>query len=137
MYKTLLVLHLIGMTAGGGTAMFMALLSLRMRSAGGMEKGMVNLHAFKATILGEVGLVLLIVSGLGMAAFNPALLDVPLYWSKMVMVALLTVYLAILRRTAGRITRGEIILAKKMPFLGIMVLALWLITIITATMAFG
>ena len=137
MYKTLLALHLIGMTAGGGTAMFMALLGLRMRSASGMEKGMVILHAFKAAILGEVGLVLLIFSGLGMAALNPALLNAPLYWSKMVMVALLTVYLAILRRTAGRITRGEMALAKKMPSLGMIVLALWLIIIITATLAFG
>jgi hypothetical protein len=137
MMKTFLILHFLGMTAGGGTAMFMALLGLRMHSAGGMEKGMVNLHAFKATILGEIGLVMLIVSGLAMAALNPALLAAPLYWSKMVMVVLLTVFMAILRRTAGRLSRGEMALAKKMPGLGIMVLALWLIVVITAVLAYG
>ena len=121
----------------GNIPLFMSVLAMRMRDAGGMEKGMVNLHAFKASILGEVGLVVLIVSGLGMAALMPGLISYDLFWSKMVMIALLTVFLAMLRSTAGRITRGEVNLATKMPFLGSMVLALWLIVLVTSVLAFG
>ncbi len=137
MHKTFLILHFMGLIAGAGTALFMSVLVLRMRGASIMEKGMVNLHAFKAAILGEIGLVMLIVSGLGMAAVNPAFIAMDLFYSKMVMIALLILFLARLRRTAGRISRGEIDLAKKMPFQGAMVLILWLIVTITSVLSFG
>jgi hypothetical protein len=137
MHKTFLVLHFLGLIAGAGTSVFMSVLAIRLRGAGDMEKALVNLHAFKATILGEIGLVLLIVSGLGMAALNPAFIGMELFYSKMVMIALLILFLAMLRRTAGRITRGEPELAAKLPFQGTMVLVLWLIVTITSVLAFG
>ena len=137
MLKALLILHMIGLCAGVGTSMFMATLTLRLSGTPDTENMMVSQHAFKAAILGEIGLVLLIVSGLGMAALNPAFMDADLFWSKMVMVVLLTVFLALLRRTGARIHRGELHLASKMPFLGIMALVLSLVVVITSVLAFG
>ena len=81
--------------------------------------------------------MLLIVSGLGMVAVTPGFIGMELFYSKMVMIALLVVFLAMLRRTAGRISRGEPELARKLPFQGTMVLVLWLIVTITSVLAFG
>ena len=135
--KLFLILHFIGLSAGVGTSLFMSLLSMRMRGAGDTEQATVYQHAFKASILGEIGLVLMIISGLAMAALNPAFIEMELFKSKMVMVALLTVFLAMLRNTGARMLRGEAALAKKIPFLSRMVLLLSLITTVIAVLAFG
>jgi hypothetical protein len=137
MHKTFLILHFFGLIAGAGTSLFMMVLVIRMRGADDMEKGLVNLHAFKAAILGEIGLVVMIITGLGMAALTPAYIGFELFYSKMVMIALLTVFLAMLRSTTGRVLRGQTGLARKLPFQSSMVLVLWLIVIITSALAFG
>lgn len=136
MYKTLLIIHFIGLAAGLGTSMFMSVLGMTMRGASGMEQGMVNLRAFKAAMLGEIGLTLLILSGLGLVGLNHGYLQAPLFWSKMVVVAVLAIFLFLLRRTGGRISRGELDLAKRMPVLGGIVLLLGLTAMVLAVLAF-
>ena len=105
MFKTLLIFHFLGLSIGAGTGVYLAALSAHAAK-------LADKSAAKAVMLGPggvisnvgtVGLVLLLISGVGMVGLNNGVIQWGLaFWIKMALVVLLVVYVTLMKWLALR-----------------------------------
>lgn len=141
MYTTLLVLHFIGLTLGVGTGFAQMTLGIAARDMAPPERVQFMLRASALAKNGSVGLLLLLVSGLGMMAMRG--FSATLQWgggafhAKLTLVVVLSGvfgYLQVLVRRARREGGGPAM--AKLPKVGQAVLALGIAIVICAVIAF-
>ena len=105
MYKLLLITHFFGLSIGAGTGIYMAALSAyAAKTADRAEAGAVMLGPGGAiSRVGSIGLVVLLLSGVGMIAVSGGAAQWGLaFWVKMALVALIIVYVANMKMLAAR-----------------------------------
>ena len=139
MFESLLFIHMFGLSIGAGTGVY--LLAVSRHAAGNMEQAeartlMPGITSAIARV-GNIGLVLLVVSGIAMTALlGPAVLN-GLFWAKMLGVACLVVYVAIMSMLALRVSRrGDLQAMLKMHKLGPLGPALAMLITLLAVLAF-
>jgi len=139
LYKTLLLLHMFGLTVGAGTGFYIA--AVGRHAARNMEQAEARtlIPGINGAIskLGTVGLALLLVSGFGLAlilgpaAFNAA------FQIKMGLVVLIIAFVGAMHYLAARTRRaGDMRAAQMMRKLGPLGPLLAVATLIAAVMAF-
>ena len=139
LYKTLLLLHMFGLTVGAGTGFYIA--AVGRHAARNMEQAEARtlIPGINGAIskLGTVGLALLLVSGTGLAwVMGPAVLTVA-FQIKMVLVALIVAFVGAMHYLAARTRRtADIQAAQTMRKLGPLGPLLAVATLIAAVMAF-
>lgn len=142
MYKILLILHFIGLALGVGAAFANLTLGIASRKLAPEDRLKFGLHSFVLSKNGSIGLVLLLVSGIGMMLLRGVGATFawggPALHAKLTLVVLLMGalgYMQVLQKRA-RAENGGPALAK-IPTLGRAMLLLGLGIIICAVIAFG
>jgi len=139
LYKTLLLLHMFGLTVGAGTGFYIA--AIGRHAARNMEQAEARtlIPGINGAIskLGTVGLALLLVSGIGLALIlGPAVFNTA-FQIKMWLVVLVVVFVGTMHHLAARTRRaGDIRAAQMMRKLGPLGPLLAVATLIAAVMAF-
>jgi uncharacterized membrane protein len=138
MYDALLVLHLIGVSIGAGTGIYLAAVSRY--SARNMEQAEARtlMPGIIGTIskVGHIGLGLLLVSGILMVAMlNIAGLK-EMFWLKMALVAVLFVYVGLMSSWGHRLKNGDTAIALRMKKVSAIGPPLGILIIVCAVLAF-
>lgn len=139
MYDTLLFLHFFGISIGAGTGIYMLALSRHATRNLDQAEARTLMPGIAGTVsgVGTLGLVLLIVSGLAMALMIGDSVLSSMFLAKMILVALIVVFVMAMHYLAKRVQRKSDLSAaqimKKLATLGPM---LGVLTIFAAVMAF-
>jgi uncharacterized membrane protein len=132
MYKVLLFLHFFGISIGAGTGIY--LLSLRQYATLNLEpaeaRTLMPGVAGAISRIGNLGLVLLIISGLGMFYLVGSGIISTVFLVKMALIFLLVLFVLLMNRLARRVaTKGDLTAAKTMqrlvpfgPLLGVLII---------------
>ena len=107
LYKTLLLLHLFGLTIGAGTGFYLAAVGRHAARHLDQAEARTLLPGVNGAIskVGTIGLVLLLVSGIGLAAMmGPAAFNT-VFQVKMVLVAAIIVFVGTMQVLARRTRR--------------------------------
>lgn len=134
----MLIIHFIGLAMGLGTSfgfMFLGIAASKMEKEEARKFG---LNTFALSKMGQIGLVLLIVSGLYlMTPYWVALTAMPLLIIKLVMVTILTVLIILLATNMKKAKNGDLNAHQKtIPALGRIALITVLIIVILAVLVF-
>jgi uncharacterized membrane protein len=138
MREIMLIIHFIGLAMGLGTSfgfMFLGIAASKMEKEEARKFG---LNTFALSKMGQIGLVLLIVSGLYlMTPYWVALTAMPLLIIKLVMVTILTVLIILLATNMKKAKNGDLNAHQKtIPALGRIALITVLIIVILAVLVF-
>jgi uncharacterized membrane protein len=138
-FKILLILHMIGLSIGAGTGIYIA--AVGRHAARNLEQAEARtlIPGVNGAIskIGTIGLALLLASGLGLAiVMGPAALGTA-FWVKMALVALLVVYLGVVHRLAARTRNGDLSAVATLKSIGPVGPTLALLTIVSAVVAFS
>ncbi len=138
MRDVMLILHFIGLAMGLGTSFAFMFLGI---AAGKMEKAEAQkfrLQSFSISIMGHIGLTLLIVSGLYlMTPFWVILASTPLLIVKLVLVLALAALVGIISSRARKAALGDTeVLLRKIEPLGKISLLLALTIVVLAVLVF-
>jgi uncharacterized membrane protein len=138
MRDVMLIIHFIGLAMGLGTSfgfMFLGIAASKMEKEEARKFG---LNTFALSKMGQIGLVLLIVSGLYlMTPYWVALTAMPLLIIKLVMVTILTVLIILLASNMKKAKNGDLNAHQKtIPALGRIALITVLIIVILAVLVF-
>ena len=139
LYKTLLVLHMIGLSIGAGTGIYIGAVARHAARNLDQAEARALLPGVNGalSLVGTAGLALLIVSGLGMAAFLGPAAMTPAFVLKMVFVALIVVFVGAMHRLARRArTANDSGAAATMRRLGPVGPLLAVVTVVAAVGAF-
>jgi hypothetical protein len=138
-YKILLVLHMIGLSIGAGTGVYIAAVTRHAARHLDQAEARALLPGVNGAIsrVGSAGLALLIASGIGMAVIlGPAAIS-RVFVLKMVLVALIVAYVATVHRLARRTRKsGDAGAAAAMRRIGPLGPVLGLLTLTAAVGAF-
>ncbi len=142
MYDLLLILHFIGIALSVGTGFAFMALGIGTKDMALPERGAFMLRAFVIARNGSIGLVLLLLSGIGMVMIRGgfALLDQQIGWAfrvKMILVLViigLVGYMESLMKKAKRNKGGPVM--AKIPKVGPVILFTALATIVCAVLSF-
>jgi uncharacterized membrane protein len=122
MYLTLLILHFIGLSLGLGTSFAMFTLGLAARDLEGPERGKFMLRASLIAKNGSYGLLLLIVSGLGMMFLrgfgNTFALGGPPFHTKLLLVVVLCAVVGLIQVSLKKARGGDTAALSRLPNLG-------------------
>jgi uncharacterized membrane protein len=138
MYDALLVLHLIGVSIGTGTGVYLAAVSRY--SASNMEQAEARtlMPGIMGAIskVGNIGFGLLLISGILMVAMlNIAGLK-EMFWLKMALVAVLIVYVGLMSSWGRRLKKGDAAIALRMKKMSVLGPPLGILIIVCAVLAF-
>lgn len=138
MREIMLIIHFIGLAMGLGTSlgfMFLGIASTKMETQDALK---FQLNSLVLSRMGQIGLVLLIVSGLFLMEPHWDILpDTPLLITKLVLVLILTALIIVISFIAGNAKKGDAAMhLKKIAPLGRFTLLISLIIIILAVYIF-
>lgn len=108
MYDVLFTVHMLGLALGAGTGFYMAALGAYAARSGDRSQIKAVMFGPGGVIarVGFIGLVLMVVSGAGMLAMMGSLARFGwAFWTKMALVAVLVVFLAVMKRLSLRAQR--------------------------------
>jgi hypothetical protein len=122
MYLTLLIFHFIGLALGLGTSFAMFTLGLATRDLEGPERGKFMLRASVLGKNGSIGLLLLIVSGLGMTFTrgfgNTMAWGGPAFHTKLLLVLVMCGIVGLMQVTLKKVRGGDTAAMARLPKLG-------------------
>ena len=109
MREAMLIFHLIGLSMGLGTSFGFMFLGIRASKMEKEEAGKFTINTFALSKMGQIGLVLLVVSGgYLITPFLSTLMMYPLLIAKLVLVALLIVLIILLDIAAKKAKKGDL-----------------------------
>lgn len=139
LYKTLLVVHMIGVSIGAGTGIYLTAVARHAARNLDQAEARTLLPGVSGAIskVGTVGLALLLLSGIGMALMaGPAAFNT-VFWIKMALVVLIVVFVGTMQALATRTRRAaDVKAAAAMKMLGPIGPVLGVLTVIAAVDAF-
>jgi uncharacterized membrane protein len=139
LYKTLLILHMVGLSIGAGTGIYIAAVARHATRNLDQAEARTLIPGVNGAIskVGSVGLALLLVSGVGLAlVMGPAALNAA-FQIKMALVAMIIAFVGTMHYLAARTRRaGDVQAAQMMRKLGPLGPLLAVATLIAAVMAF-
>jgi len=139
MFDTLLFLHFIGISIGAGTGIYMMALSRHAARNLDQAEARTLMPGVANTIsgVGKLGLILLIASGITMTLIMGKSVWSGLFLTKMILVALLIVFLVVINKLARRVhVKGDMSAAQVMKKISVLGPMLAMLTIFTAVLAF-
>ncbi|HTF22258.1 MAG TPA: hypothetical protein VK658_29460 [Chryseolinea sp.] len=138
MREVMLFLHFIGLTMGLGTSFAHAFLGIATSKMSTEEAARFRLHSMALSKMGNIGIVLLIVSGLYLITpYWKVLPSLPLLIGKLVLAVVLAVLIAMINLLTKKAERGNAeVYLKRMEQLGKMTLLIGLIIVILAILIF-
>ena len=140
MYLTLLILHFIGLALGLGTSFAMFTLGLATKDLDGPERGKFMLRAAILGKNGSLGLLLLIVSGLGMTlsrGFGQTMAwGGPAFHTKLLLVLVLCGVVGFMQVTLKKARGGESAAMARLPKLGRIGMLTSVLIVVLAVIAF-
>ena len=139
MFDTLLFLHFIGISIGAGTGIYMMALSRHAARNLDQAEARTLMPGVANTIsgVGKLGLILLIASGITMTLIMGKSVWSGLFMTKMILVALLIVFLVVINKLARRVhVKGDMSAAQVMKKISVLGPTLAMLTIFTAVLAF-
>ena len=139
MFDTLLFLHFIGISIGAGTGIYMMALSRHAARNLDQAEARTLMPGVANTIsgVGKLGLILLIASGITMTLIMGKSVWSGLFLTKMILVALLIVFLVVINKLARRVhVKGDRSAAQVMKKISVLGPMLAMLTIFTAVLAF-
>lgn len=139
MFDTLLFLHFIGISIGAGTGIYMMALSRHAARNLDQAEARTLMPGVANTIsgVGKLGLILLIASGITMTLIMGKSVWSGLFLTKMILVALLIVFLVVINKLARRVhVKGDMSAAQVMKKISVLGPTLAMLTIFTAVLAF-
>ena len=139
MFDTLLFLHFIGISIGAGTGIYMMALSRHAARNMDQAEARTLMPGVANTIsgVGKLGLILLIASGITMTLIMGKSVWSGLFLTKMILVALLIVFLVVINKLARRVhVKGDMSAAQVMKKISVLGPMLAMLTIFTAVLAF-
>jgi uncharacterized membrane protein SirB2 len=139
LYKTLLILHMVGLSIGAGTGIYIAAVARHATRNLDQAEARTLIPGVNGAIsrVGSIGLALLLLSGIGMAAIvGPAALGTA-FWIKMALVVLIVAFVGTMQHLSRRTRRsGDAGAAATMKRLGPVGPVLAVLTVIAAVGAF-
>jgi uncharacterized membrane protein len=140
MYEFLLITHFIGLAMGVGTSFAMLALGLATKNLEPAERGKFMTRASAISKNGSIGLLLLILSGLGMW-FSRGISQVltwagPPFHAKLTLVVILIAIFGYMQTLQKKARQGDSAAMSKMPKLGALMLLLGVGIIVAAVLAF-
>lgn len=137
MREAMLVVHFLGLAMGVGTSFAFMFLGIAGSKLGQEERLSFALKTFSLARLGQIGLTLLIVSGLYlMTPFWKVLASQPLLMAKLILVLGLVVMITILGIATNRAKKGDLSGLKKIAIIGRMALLTSITIIVLAVLIF-
>lgn len=139
MYITLLVLHMFGLTIGAGTGFYLAAVGRHAARNLEQAEARVLMPGIAGTIsrVGTVGLIILILSGIGMLLIRGGGSPGALFNVKMALVAAIVVFVGTMQVLARRVRRaGDANAAMTMKKIALIGPVLAVLTLVAAVMAF-
>jgi uncharacterized membrane protein len=138
MRETMLILHFIGLSMGLGTSFAHAFLGIATAKMSPEEVIKFRVHSLVLSNMGNVGLGLLVVSGLYLITpYWSILTSLPLLMGKLVLVVVLTILILMINTFARRARNGDAeFYLKKMEKLGKMTLIIALTIVVLAVCVF-
>ena len=137
MREAMLITHFIGLAMGLGTSFANLFLGIASSKLPPDEAGRFRIHIMAISRMGHIGITLLIVSGLYLMTPYWSVLDqMPLLILKLLLVALLVILITIITKITGKIKRGDMSGAHKVPVLGKITLITAVLIVIVAVMVF-
>lgn len=140
MYTLWLFLHLVGVSIGAGTGVYLGAVvrhaekNLEQAEARTLMPGI----AGALSRVGDVGLGMLLVSGVMMVVTLGAAGMTSTFWLKMGLVAAIVVYVALMKRWARQVrTAGDVAAARRMKKVSVLGPPLGVLTILAAVLAFN
>ena len=140
MLDVLLILHFIGVTLGVGTGFAMLTLGLSTASMPPDERGIFMRRASAVGINGSIGLLLLIVSGVGLLLTRGV--DVVMEWGgawfhiKLTLVVILIGVFGYMQVLVRKFNAGDAAAAARLPLISKIMLLLGVSIIVAAVLAF-
>jgi uncharacterized membrane protein len=139
MFDTLLFLHFFGISIGAGTGIYM--LALSRHAARNLEQAEARtlMPGIANTIsgVGKLGLLVLIASGMIMTLLMGKSVWSGVFLTKLILVALLIVFLIVINRLATRVqAKGDMSAARVMKKIAVLGPMLGMLIIFTAVLAF-
>jgi hypothetical protein len=139
MFDTLLFLHFVGISIGAGTGVYLIALSRHAARNLDQAEARTLMPGVANTIsgVGKLGLILLIVSGITMTLLMGKNVWSSLFMIKLILVALIVVFVAVMNYLARRVHgKGDMSAAQVMKKIAVLGPMLAILTIFTAVLAF-
>jgi len=139
LYKSLLLLHMFGLTIGAGTGFYLAAIGRHAARHLEQAEARTLIPGISGAIsrLGSVGLALLLLSGIGMATLAGSAAFGTAFWIKMALVVAIVVYVGTMQMLAARARRaGDVTAVSMMKRLAPIGPALAVATLAAAVVAF-
>lgn len=138
MREVMLIIHFLGLAMGLGTSIGFMILGIAASKMEKEEARKFGLNTYALSKMGQIGLVLLIVSGLYlMTPYWAVLTAMPLLMIKLVMVTILTVLIILLALNMKKAKNGDLNVQQKIiPALGRIALITVLIILTLAVFIF-
>lgn len=140
MYLSLLILHFIGLALGLGTSFAMFTLGLAARDLPGPERGKFMLRASLLGKNGSYGLLLLILSGLGMTFTrgfsNTMAWGGPAFHTKLLLVVVMVGVVGVMQVSLKKARGGDTAALARLPKLGRIGMLLSVAIVVLAVIAF-
>ncbi|MBI1424158.1 MAG: hypothetical protein GC149_11870 [Gammaproteobacteria bacterium] len=139
MFDTLLFLHFFGISIGAGTGIYMLALSRHAARNLDQAEARTLMPGVTNTIsgVGKLGLLVLIVSGISMTVVMGKSAWSGMFLTKLILVALLVVFLLAMRQLVRRVqVKGDMSAAQLMKRIALLGPALGILIIFTAVLAF-
>jgi len=107
-YKTLLILHMFGLTIGAGTGFYLAAVGRHAARHLEQAEARTLIPGVNGAIskLGTLGLALLLLSGVGMVTMAGSAALNTVFWIKMALVGAIVVYVGVMHSLAARSRRA-------------------------------
>jgi len=138
MYSLLLIVHLIGVSIGAGTSVYMGALSRYAQRHLDQAEAKTLMPGISRALsaVGHIGLALMLISGLSMALMIGVAGLSQIFWVKMLLVAVIVSYVGTMNYWAAKVRRGDPAYAVRMKKLSVFGPPLGIFTIAAAVMAF-
>lgn len=138
MREAMLILHFIGLAMGLGTSFAHAFLGIATAKMTQEEVVRFRVHSLVLGNMGNIGIVLLVVSGLYLITpYWPVLTSMPLLMAKLALVLILIILIFAINRLTGKARAGAAERQlKKMEKLGKMTLLIALAIVVLAVLVF-
>jgi len=138
LFKTLLILHMFGLSIGAGTSIYLAAVARHAARSLDQAESRTLIPGVNGAIskVGSIGLALLILSGLGMAEMMGMSALGTAFWIKMALVAAIVVYVGAMQVLARRLRGGDLSAVTTMNTIKPIGPLLALLTLTAAVVAF-
>jgi uncharacterized membrane protein len=138
MYSLLLITHLIGLSISAGTSVYLGALSRYAQRHLDQTEAKTLMPGISGAVsaVGNIGLAILLLSGLAMAFIIGFSGLTTVFWVKMTLVAAIIGYVGVMNYWAAKVRRGKPDYARRMKKLAVIGAPLGLFTIAAAVVAF-